>query len=147
MEAVPEEQASRSWVDPLLVLSGGGVLGIATWLEPAVGGHSTHTQLGLSPCTFLAITGIPCPMCGATTSFALMADGRWADAFVNQPFASLLFLGTVATVAVSLAEIVAPARRWIRLAEVVAPWEGRLAFGVLAAMIAGWTWKIALMMM
>ena len=59
-----------------VMLSGLAVLGVARWLAPAQAGHSTHTQLGLDPCTFLALTGWPCPMCGATTTFALMADGR-----------------------------------------------------------------------
>ena len=30
-------------------------LGVAAWLEPAVAGHGTHEQLGLEPCTFLAL--------------------------------------------------------------------------------------------
>jgi hypothetical protein len=36
---------------------------------------ATHQQLGLPPCTFLKQTGIPCPACGMTTSFALLVRG------------------------------------------------------------------------
>ncbi len=36
---------------------------------------STHTQLGLAPCNFVALTGKPCPSCGMTTSFALLVRG------------------------------------------------------------------------
>jgi hypothetical protein len=35
----------------------------------------THRQLGLPPCTFYYATGVPCPACGMTTSFALLVRG------------------------------------------------------------------------
>ena len=37
--------------------------------------QETHRQLGLPPCTFYEVTGVPCPSCGMTTSFALLAHG------------------------------------------------------------------------
>jgi hypothetical protein len=36
---------------------------------------ATHRQLGLPPCTFSEVTGVPCPSCGMTTSFALLVRG------------------------------------------------------------------------
>jgi hypothetical protein len=36
---------------------------------------ATHQQLGLPPCSFADTTGIPCPACGMTTSFALLVRG------------------------------------------------------------------------
>jgi hypothetical protein len=36
---------------------------------------SSHQQLGLPPCTFAEVTGVPCPSCGMTTSFALLVRG------------------------------------------------------------------------
>jgi hypothetical protein len=36
---------------------------------------STHQQLGLPPCTFAKMTGVPCPSCGMTTSFSLLVRG------------------------------------------------------------------------
>jgi hypothetical protein len=36
---------------------------------------ATHRQLGLPPCTFAEVTGVPCPSCGMTTSFALLVRG------------------------------------------------------------------------
>ena len=35
----------------------------------------THRQLGLPPCTFKEMTGLPCPSCGMTSSFALLVRG------------------------------------------------------------------------
>lgn len=35
----------------------------------------THTQIGLADCGFLRVTGVPCPSCGMTTSFALLMRG------------------------------------------------------------------------
>lgn len=36
---------------------------------------ATHQQLGLPPCQFYFTTGLPCPACGMTTSFALLMHG------------------------------------------------------------------------
>ncbi|HZU36355.1 MAG TPA: DUF2752 domain-containing protein [Gemmataceae bacterium] len=35
----------------------------------------THRELGLPPCSFYEITGLPCPSCGMTTSFSLLMHG------------------------------------------------------------------------
>ena len=52
----------------------------------------THVQLGLPPCGLLAATGLPCPACGLTTAFALMARGEvWASLGANA-FGAPLFL-------------------------------------------------------
>jgi len=56
------------------------VFGIAIWLDPYDGDGrpltmETHRQLGLPPCTFYEKTGVPCPSCGMTTSFALLMHG------------------------------------------------------------------------
>jgi len=37
--------------------------------------HGTHRQLGLPPCTMKALTGVPCPSCGMTTSISLVMHG------------------------------------------------------------------------
>lgn len=64
------------------------VFAVAAWLDPydAEGTPrrmETHRQLGLPACSFKTLTkglgpdkeGLPCPSCGMTTSFALLAHG------------------------------------------------------------------------
>jgi hypothetical protein len=70
-------------------------------LSPDPVGHGTHTQLGLPPCGFLVVTGVPCPGCGLTTSFAHMIRFQIAGAFAANPFGVLLFCATVVGVVVS----------------------------------------------
>lgn len=132
-------------VSAFLALGTGTVLGIAAWLTPSAEGHGTHLQLGLSTCSFLQLTGQPCPMCGATTTFTLMAHLRPIDAFINQPFAAGLFLLTVAVFAVSFVEAIDPRGRWGRITDRLAPYEGLLATLFLGAMGLGWAYKAVLM--
>lgn len=56
------------------------VIAIACWLSPDPRGYGTHERLLLPPCAFRALFGIPCPSCGLTTSFALVARFRVAAA-------------------------------------------------------------------
>jgi hypothetical protein len=35
----------------------------------------THQQLGLPPCSFKEMVGVPCPSCGMTSSFSLLLHG------------------------------------------------------------------------
>ena len=128
-----------------VALGSGLVLAIAIYLEPSEVGHGTHTQLGLGQCSFLTYSGLPCPMCGATTSFALMAALRPITAIINQPFASLLFGMTVGAFAISSAEAIQPKRRWTRILDRIEPVEHWLAGAFLVLMGLSWLWKIALM--
>lgn len=68
----------------------------AALIEPAPAGHGTHMQLGLPPCGFIEVTGLPCPGCGLTTSFAHMIRGHFIGAAFANPFGVLLFGMTAA---------------------------------------------------
>jgi hypothetical protein len=52
----------------------------------------THMQLGLPECTFKQVTGLPCPSCGMTTSFALTIRGDFSDAIRANSVGVLLAL-------------------------------------------------------
>jgi hypothetical protein len=58
----------------------------------------THRQLGLPPCTFYALTGLPCPSCGMTTSFALLVRGDVANSFRANAVGTLLALVCLALI-------------------------------------------------
>ena len=61
--------------------------------------HGTHRQLGLPPCVMKALTGIPCPSCGMTTSISLVMHGDLAAASEANPAGLIVAgLGLVATV-------------------------------------------------
>jgi hypothetical protein len=126
-----------------VALGCGAVLVLASLLVPSPSGHGTHMQLGLGNCTFLAWTGHPCPMCGATTTFTLLAHFHPVMAFVNQPFASLLFVITCVLFAVGLAEAVDPRDRWSRIANLFARYEATAAVAFLVLMLSSWLYELA----
>ncbi len=68
---------------------------LARLLSPSPRGVGTHEQLGLPPCFFLTLTGLPCPSCGLTTSFAHAARWHLYEALVAQPFGLLAFFLTI----------------------------------------------------
>ncbi len=117
------------------------VLATAMWLTPSEQGFGTHMQLGLGGCAMLTLTGWPCPMCGMTTTFTLLAHLRPLDALVNQPFGVVLFLLTLVTAILGLVDLVT-GRGVLRAA---LRWVGRreqlLAMGLLFGMIGGWLYK------
>ncbi len=128
-----------------LAVAIGAVFTAAALVEPDPSGHGTHLRLGLGQCTFLSMTGWPCPMCGATTTFALAAHLRPIEAFANQPFAFLLFNMAAFALGVSVAEVVDPRGRWSRIVRVLEPRESTWAVLFLVAMGLGWAWKARIM--
>ena len=80
---------------------------LARWLPPDPRGWGTHEQLGLPPCTLLALTGKRCPACGMTTAWAHFTRGRMAEAL--QAHASGTLLAGVALV-VALGALIVAAR-------------------------------------
>jgi hypothetical protein len=138
--------AQRAWFVRLvslgIALAIGVVFALSALLVPSPDGHGTHLQLGLGPCTFLSLVGQPCPMCGATTSFTLMAHLRPVEALVNQPFASFLFLLAAGVEGVSVAEVVDPRERWGRLLRWLEPRETWMAAAFLGFMLLSWMYKM-----
>jgi hypothetical protein len=52
--------------------------------------------LGLPPCGFLEWSGLPCPACGLTTSFAHLARAHFGEALAANPMGLPLFAVTAA---------------------------------------------------
>ncbi len=98
--AAPPETRAFPWLTRAFWVVAGvvawGVLGAAAWLRPDGRGFGTHQQLGLPPCMFEAMVGVPCPGCGLTTSFAHMAHGHVFQAFGAHLMGPFLFLLTLA---------------------------------------------------
>jgi len=53
-------------------------------------------NLPLRPCTFLHLTGRPCPLCGFTRSFWDIAAGEWESALSDCPLCFAVYLFTAA---------------------------------------------------
>ena len=94
----------------LLLAAAAGILGVlvlARKLEPDQRGFGTHTQLGMRPCSFLRMTGRPCPTCGMTTSFAWVVRGRIDRSWQANPAGCLLAVLSVPLAAWLFASAVA----------------------------------------
>jgi hypothetical protein len=100
-----------------ILLCGLVLLGTAASLEPDPRGFGTHEQLGLPPCGFEDRTGIPCPTCGVTTSFAHFARGQVLEAFRVHAGAAagfVLLAGVTLLAALRLAVAWPDLSRWRR---------------------------------
>jgi len=111
---------------------------LAASIDPDRRGHGTHEQLGLPPCGIVEMYDVPCPSCGYTTTFAYAIRMRWIAAIVNQPFAFIVFLFTLAGIPTALRVIV---RRWsILYTSQSWPWT-RIVLGGIALWLAAWAYK------
>jgi hypothetical protein len=128
----------------ILFLPSATVLAIATSLTPDASGLGTHRQLGLGGCTILTMTGVPCPMCGMTTTFTHLAHLQIVPGFINQPFGLVLFTLTVMAFVIGAMDLTRPGRRWHRVLAWVDRREAIVAYGLLGGMILGWGYKVAL---
>ena len=73
------------------------ILVTAGRLRPDGRGFGTHEQLGLPACQFHTLTGVLCPHCGMTTSFAHTVRGNIPQAVKANPCGPplVLILATV----------------------------------------------------
>jgi hypothetical protein len=125
-----------------IVVISGAILIVARSLRPSSRGVGTHEQLGLPPCIFLHYTGIPCPGCGLTTSFAHAARLHFYDAFITQPFGLILFCLTALSIPLSFYLIYSRVS-WARLFYSVR--FDRTMYIMIILYLLGWLYKIAAM--
>ena len=76
----------------------------ARTLQPNPDGLGTHRQLGLPPCSMLWATGVRCPGCGMTTSWAHITRGQLPSA-VSVNLAGSLLAVLAAIVAAASARV------------------------------------------
>lgn len=100
------------------VMAGGGALVLGL----------SRLGLGLWPCPFLRVTGLPCPGCGMTRSCLAILHGDWAAMWALHPFAPVFVLFWLA-VGVG---VLLPAGPRARFAGWLGRWERRTRW-------AGWT--------
>jgi hypothetical protein len=74
------------------------LLAVAAALKPDPSLYGTHQQLGLPPCTFLVLFGIPCPTCGMTTAWACLMHAEFFRAFQANAGGALMGLSAMAAV-------------------------------------------------
>lgn len=119
------------------------LLGLSVWLRPDGAGHGTHTQLGLPPCGFYSMTGLPCPTCGMTTAFAFTVRGQVFHALHAQAGGFALALATVATAILGLMTAFTGKKvyvNWFRISPTGFIWFLTLGF------LAAWGLKTALVL-
>ena len=123
------------------VVAGGclAVLIIAAWLVPSPDGFGTHRAMGLAECAFLARTGLPCPACGMTTSFAWFARGNLVASFYVQPMGTVLAI--LSGMAVWVGGYVAATGRPLHRLLGVVP-DRYYLVPLLSLAVAGWAWKM-----
>jgi len=93
-----------------------GVLVLARIMQPSPEGFGTHEQLFIVPCAFRWLTGVPCPMCGMTTAFTLMARGEVLAALGAHVLGPALYAATWALTGSALVGLVRgtpPIPRWL----------------------------------
>jgi hypothetical protein len=140
------------WIRALLVavLVGlAGVFAVAYWLNPYEADGTarriaTHQQLGLPPCTFVDVTGIPCPACGMTTSFALFVRADVANSLRANWVGTLLAGFCALVVPWAALSIVRGRPLWVRSLEKA--FLGVLA-GLLGLMLLRWAVVVALVLL
>ena len=97
--------------EPGIVVVGVGVLGTA-WVLPGLWAKGVNP---VPPCIFHLVTGLPCPMCGGTRSFAAMAHGNVLAAAHVFPIGPLLFLALIAAVVYSAWAVVTGRRVQVQM--------------------------------
>jgi hypothetical protein len=100
------------------------LLAVAAWLEPDPQGLGTHQQLGLPPCTFRTLFGLPCPTCGMTTAWAHLVRGELGGALRANAAGALLAMLAVAGIP------------WLAGSAIRGRWLGRAPGGNVVAWLA-----------
>jgi hypothetical protein len=112
------------------------ITGVALMLPHA----AACDEIPLMKCTFLNLTGYPCPFCGLTRSFWAIANGNWAFAVHNAPLACLVYVVTAVLFAWHLAGLITRLRLRSGLFHLL---KSRLVIWLMIAMVAlNWAYRL-----
>ncbi|MFM9956904.1 MAG: DUF2752 domain-containing protein [Phycisphaerales bacterium] len=115
------------------------VLVAAALITPSPEGYNTHTQLGLAPCAWAALSGKPCPTCGMTTAFAHAANLDLLASIQTQPFGAFLAVVTATSFWLCL-HTALTGSRVLELVGGLFRWWVWAAF--IAGFVASWVYKM-----
>jgi len=123
------------------------VFAVASWLNPyTADGQArtmeTHRQIGLPPCTFKVMSGLPCPSCGMTTSFALLVRGDVVNSLRANAVGTMLAALCLALIPWGLASVVRGRPLFIASLENALL---RIVMGFLCLMLLRWLIVLGLM--
>ncbi len=143
--ALSPDRSPLTRLTALGVLIGVGViLGVARWIDPNPSGYGSHRRLGLAPCGFLYTTGLPCPTCGMTTTFALTVRGHILKALWVQPAGTVL-AGVTVLLGITAIVVLITGRRleinWYRINPM------HVLVGALVLFIGSWAFKIIVVLL
>lgn len=127
-----------------VVFAAAAVFVVAARLHPDGLTEGTHQQLGLPPCGFVVMAGLPCPTCGMTTAFAHTIRGHVRQAIQSQVAGFLLALGTLAAGIFGFYAVLTgrrPAVNWYRVNPLHVLW------GTCGLFVAAWAVKILLVLL
>ncbi len=86
------------------------------------------------PCVFKAVTGIPCPTCGATRAVLALLRGEWWSAVRFNPLVTLILVGWMAWIPYALGTLALGSRRLrVVCSSRDCTWLRILAVGTIAA--------------
>ena len=101
----------------------------------------THRQLGLPECTFKQVTGLPCPSCGMTTSFALTIRGDLSDAVRANSVGVMLALTLLAAIPWCIVSVLCGRTLFVQSAERALM---VIVIGLLSLMLVRWAIVVGL---
>jgi hypothetical protein len=118
-----------------ILVGGAGVLG-AAWILPQLWARGVNP---MPPCLFHQLTGLSCPFCGGTRSFAAMAHGNVAAAAHVYPLGPLLFAGLIAALALAMYTLLSGRRFTLALDPVA---RNRLITTAVVLLALNWSAKL-----